>query len=223
LKMEDFVQFASSSVKLDKLFASFNVVPSPKEEKKKIKELSNSSSKQLGQSWFVVSQKWWDSWCAYVDWEKDMDETSSSTLNNDINANANANTNTNTNTNENKTKTINSALNKKTRPLKIDNSDLLDPYSHIRILRNDIQEGTHFQLLSLSVWTQLHEWYGGGPQIDRVVVSVDKAVRLKLLSVQCKQLLLQRQCTTHVTSSYVYTFYSYIIFFFFWFNATFAY
>jgi len=85
------------------------------------------------------------------------------------------------------------AFHQKIRPLKIDNNDLLDPYFHVPVLRKEAQEGTHYQLVSSSVWNQLQQWYGGGPQIDRPVVSVDKNVRLKLLQIQCKLLLLESQ------------------------------
>jgi len=67
--MEEVVEFSSHCMKLKTLFESFNIIPSRKDEKKKIKQLNQSSSKQLGQNWFVINQKWWENWSSYVDWE----------------------------------------------------------------------------------------------------------------------------------------------------------
>jgi len=177
--MEIFITFASTCLKINDLFEPFNIIPSRKEEKKKIQDLTMLCSKQLGQKWYLISQKWWELWSAYVDWDIVAVETSpTDTANGNGNANAD---------------NMSDSLHQKRRPLKIDNADLLDPQSHARVLHSNLQEGTHFQVVALPVWKQLREWYGGGPEIDRQVTSVDKSIRLQLAKVQCKKLLLERQ------------------------------
>eukprot|EP00488_Nonionellina_sp_1-RS-2012_P001685 TRINITY_DN2813_c0_g1_i1.p1 TRINITY_DN2813_c0_g1~~TRINITY_DN2813_c0_g1_i1.p1 ORF type:complete len:157 (+),score=75.35 TRINITY_DN2813_c0_g1_i1:67-471(+) len=65
------------------------------------------------------------------------------------------------------------------RPIKISNRDLLDEQSYYTVLRKGLQENNEFILLPKGAWEQLHEWYGGGPSIERFVVCTDKTIRMK--------------------------------------------
>ena len=65
------------------------------------------------------------------------------------------------------------------RPIKISNHDLLDD-EYIN-LRKDLVQNDQFVLLPKGAWQQLHEWYGGGPSIERYVICTDKEMRMTIL------------------------------------------
>merc|ERR1711920_397109 len=67
------------------------------------------------------------------------------------------------------------------RPIKISNRQLLDEDSYFTVLKKGLQENNEFILLPKGAWEQLHEWYGGGPAIERFVVCTDKATRMKVI------------------------------------------
>merc|ERR1712087_656227 len=81
-----------------------------------------------------------------------------------------------------------SASNRNMRPIKISNRELLDEDSYFTILKKDLRENDQFVLLPKSAWEQLHEWYGGGPSIERFVVCTDKKIRMKVINFSIKKL-----------------------------------
>merc|ERR1712130_647342 len=74
------------------------------------------------------------------------------------------------------------------RPIKISNRQLLDEDSYFTVLKKGLQENNEFILLPKGAWEQLHEWYGGGPAIERFVVSTDKNIRQKVIDFSLKKL-----------------------------------
>merc|ERR1712137_1385260 len=66
-------------------------------------------------------------------------------------------------------------------PGPIDNSDLVDENG--RVVQN-VVEHSHFGIISKDEWNNLFQWYGGGPTIERKVISTgryNKAVEIRLL------------------------------------------
>ena len=54
------------------------------------------------------------------------------------------------------------------RPSEIDNSDLsVSGGISTPVLKSNLQEGTHYKIVSESTWNLLHHWYGGGPAFVR--------------------------------------------------------
>lgn len=54
--------------------------------------------------------------------------------------------------------------------MQIDNSDLLKGSSESNELRPQLTEGKDYEIVTEKAWTQLAQWYGGGPAIPRDVV-----------------------------------------------------
>eukprot|EP01084_Bolivina_argentea_P013555 25449_1 len=165
LKRERFIAFASKSIAFDHLFESFMIIPTRDDECRIIKELMNDTALKLGDSWFVLSKEWWDKWAYYTGYS---DAPSADEIKDEKNDDDDDDMMDATNT-----------AKRAMRPIKISNRDLLDEDSFYTILRKDLQENNEFILLPKGAWEQLHEWYGGGPSIERFVVCTDKTVRMK--------------------------------------------
>jgi len=165
-----FCEFAAACIEFNVLMKSFNIILTPKEEKKNVKNLMKEAQMQLGDSWYVMSSKWWDQWAEYVGYDNtdDIEDTSSTQQ---------------ITTSSKPAQTL-------LRPLKIDNGDILDHRSHFTVLRKEIEEGRDYRLLPANVWNQLVELYGGGPAIERPVISTEKTVRMKILEYTMKKSLL---------------------------------
>lgn len=71
------------------------------------------------------------------------------------------------------------------KPGKIDNSKLVSyeaEQSTGVTLRRNLQEGEDYMLVPLEVWKKLHEWYHGGPELPRKIIS--EGVNAKRLTVE---------------------------------------
>lgn len=55
-------------------------------------------------------------------------------------------------------------------PDAIDNSDIITGAYQSSELRQNLEEGTHFVIVTAQSWNLLHTWYGGGPAITRTAV-----------------------------------------------------
>ncbi|KAK7396058.1 hypothetical protein VNO78_16790 [Psophocarpus tetragonolobus] len=130
---------------------------SPDEERIMIKDiaLAAQANSKEGDTFFLITQRWWQHWIEYVN--QDQTNTSydgSSLLEHSDLANSNA----------------------LKRPAGIDNSDLIDDAvseeSGTGMEINDtLLEGRDYVLLPQEVWNQLFRWYGGGPTLARKVIS----------------------------------------------------
>ncbi|KAK9951288.1 hypothetical protein M0R45_006743 [Rubus argutus] len=126
----------------------------PEEERILIKDiaLAAEAKSKEGDTFYLITQRWWQHWIDYVNQEQpnnpndvseQCDSASSSTLK---------------------------------RPAGIDNSDLVydaaseDTNAGIEI-QDTLLEGRDYVLLPQQVWNQLHTWYGGGPTLPRRVIS----------------------------------------------------
>ncbi|XP_014491293.1 ubiquitin carboxyl-terminal hydrolase 5 [Vigna radiata var. radiata] len=129
---------------------------SPDEERIMIKDiaLAAQANSKEGDTFFLITQRWWQYWIEYVN--QDQSNTSydgSSLSEHDL--------------------TNSSALK---RPAGIDNSDLIDDTvsedSGMGIeIHDTLLEGRDYVLLPQEVWDQLFRWYGGGPTLARKVIS----------------------------------------------------
>lgn len=103
---------------------------------------------QLGDKRFIISAKWWERWCQFVNYDDEDPSAPSSKL-----ANAAP------------SKINNLPL------LHVSPDATLDELMG-GPLRPQLKENYHYVLLPQEVWDALLCWYGGGPTIARFVVEV---------------------------------------------------
>ncbi|XP_021296304.1 ubiquitin carboxyl-terminal hydrolase 5 isoform X2 [Herrania umbratica] len=136
---------------------------SPDEERVLIRDIAITAEANTkeGDSFFLITQKWWQHWIDYVNQEQQL--------------------NNNNNTNEGSSSLAGNSdsprLTTLKRPSGIDNSDLISdgpsedssPGSGVEI-HDTLLEGRDYVLLPQQVWNQLYSWYGGGPTLSRKVI-----------------------------------------------------
>ncbi|KAM5550559.1 ubiquitin carboxyl-terminal hydrolase 5 [Rosa sericea] len=117
---------------------------SPDEERILIKDiaLAAEAKSKEGDTFFLITQRWWQHWIDYVNQEQQPDVSEHCDL-------------------------ADSSSFK--RPAGIDNSDLISDDA-IEI-QDTLLEGRDYVLLPQQVWNQLHTWYGGGPTLPRRVIT----------------------------------------------------
>ncbi|XVF41010.1 hypothetical protein PTKIN_Ptkin01aG0246200 [Pterospermum kingtungense] len=134
---------------------------SPEEERVLIRDIAITAEPNTkeGDSFFLITQKWWQNWIDYVNQEQQQsnnNEGSSSLSGNSASPG--------------------SSILK--RPSGIDNSDLIsdgtsedsDPDGSV-VIHDTLLEGRDYVLLPQQVWDQLYSWYGGGPTLSRKVIN----------------------------------------------------
>ncbi|KAJ6332210.1 hypothetical protein OIU76_010572 [Salix suchowensis] len=136
----------------------------PEEERVLIRDIAITSenNSQEGDSFYLITQRWWQHWIDYVNQEQTnvMNDGSSMLENCDSSSR---------------------------RPASIDNSDLIHDVnseeSNVGIeIHDTLSEGRDYVLLPQEVWNQLYSWYGGGPALARKVISSELARRRQLES-----------------------------------------
>ncbi|XP_057721229.1 ubiquitin carboxyl-terminal hydrolase 5 isoform X1 [Arachis stenosperma] len=130
---------------------------SPDEERIMIRDiaLSSQSNSKEGDTFFLITQRWWQHWIEYVNQDQSNNSYDGSSFL------------------EYGDLPNSSALK---RPAVIDNSDLIDDSvsedSSTGIdIHDTLLEGRDYVLLPQEVWNQLYAWYGGGPTLPRKVIS----------------------------------------------------
>lgn len=130
---------------------------SPDEERIMIRDiaLASQANSKEGDTFFLITQRWWQHWIEYVNQDQTNTTYDGSSLSEHYDL-ANS-----------------SALK---RPAGIDNSDLIDDAvsedSSMGIeIHDTLLEGRDYVLLPQEVWNQLFRWYGGGPTLARKVIS----------------------------------------------------
>lgn len=153
------------------LFSLESCLPcTPEEERETIKELTRDAEANMkeGDSVYVISARWWRNWQRYVG----FDETELPHLCNHSN---------------------NGALQNPCRPGQINSKELVSNGSNEGsdkpILRLNLQEGTDYHLVHQIVWKKLQEWYKGGPEIARKVIS--ESINSRSLRVEVYPLILK--------------------------------
>ncbi|KAJ1689237.1 hypothetical protein LUZ63_013392 [Rhynchospora breviuscula] len=127
----------------------------PEEEKETVSGLIKEADANMkdGDLYYLVSHSWWMNWRTYVGF--------------DI---SNAITENGTHYNP--------------RPGEIDNSKLiLEETSNGPTLLRNLQEGSDYTLVPREVWIKLQEWYKGGPEIPRKVISDGEIRKTKVVEV----------------------------------------
>ncbi|XP_008800670.3 ubiquitin carboxyl-terminal hydrolase 9-like isoform X1 [Phoenix dactylifera] len=137
----------------------------PEEEKEIVLELTRAAeaNQKEGDLYYVVSQRWWRDWQEYVGFDRFREHSSKGHL---------------------------SIL---SRPGRIDNSKLVlnrtDTEGNELDLQRHLQEGEDYTLVPHEVWKKLLEWYKGGPELPRKVIS--EGVIVKELRVEVYPLCLK--------------------------------
>ncbi|KAH1194524.1 Ubiquitin carboxyl-terminal hydrolase 5 [Glycine max] len=130
---------------------------SPDEERILIRDiaLTAQANSKEGDTFFLITQRWWQHWIEYVNQEQTNTSYDASSLSEHCDL-------------------ANSSVLK--RPAGIDNSDLIDDAvsedTGMGIeIHDTLLEGRDYVLLPQEVWNQLFRWYGGGPTLARKVIS----------------------------------------------------
>ncbi|KAJ0971167.1 hypothetical protein J5N97_019126 [Dioscorea zingiberensis] len=123
----------------------------PEEEKEIVKELIRASEANLkeGDVFCLISSRWWREWKEYVRFDVNMGHSNFS-------------------------KKQKEGLLHTCRPGQIDNSELIlngMNNGDFLDLRGNLLEGEDYDLVPLEVWKKLVEWYRGGPEIPRKLLS----------------------------------------------------
>ncbi|KAL9224386.1 hypothetical protein vseg_000423 [Gypsophila vaccaria] len=127
----------------------------PEEERLKIRDISltvESQSKE-GDTFYLITQRWWQNWLDYVNNEQmNVVNDGPSSLSSDS-----------------------SGACELRRPSNIDNKNLIHDNASIDCktaeLHDTLVEGRDYVLLPEEVWNQLYTWYGGGPTLARKVIN----------------------------------------------------
>jgi len=156
---------------------------SPSEESEIIRSLEKKVGSKLieGDSWFILSKRWWGDWRQFSSYDSPSKEpmstaattTVASTV--DVGGYPSSPTSNPTSTTTAAIATPPVASTPPVFPGTIDNSHLVDEQSSTdtsKQLLRGLQEYEDFVLMPSAIWKQLHFWYGGGPEIERQVVSV---------------------------------------------------
>ncbi|KAB2010271.1 hypothetical protein ES319_D10G227000v1 [Gossypium barbadense] len=136
---------------------------SPEEERVLIRDiaLTAEANTKEGDSFFLITQKWWQHWIDYVN----QDQQPNNSNNNEGSSSLSGNSDSN-------------GVGISKRPSGIDNSDLIsdgpaeDANSDDGVeIHDTLLEGRDYVLLPQQVWNLLYSWYGGGPALSRKVIN----------------------------------------------------
>jgi ubiquitin C-terminal hydrolase len=145
--------------------SSTTSTPSISQQRKLIKELVEKPL-QTEQVWCLIEAKWFESWKHYVDYEKSAVTASDAAV-----------------VEENPVGD---------HPGQIDNTPLLDERNNnnsnntqqqdpfLNKIRMDVSDRIHFELIPQEAYKLLQQWYGGGPEIARRVISHNRNVIVEL-------------------------------------------
>ena len=124
--------------------AAWSVPPKPaniEDEKKIIKDLESDNKLKAGQTWYLLSARWWKQWKEYVhyDWYSQSGF--------------------------NTTKTAPPSID---NTLFIEDEE---PGSNDHKVRKSAMENYDYTLITEPMWQCLHSWYSGGPALPRKVIA----------------------------------------------------
>ncbi|XP_078151935.1 ubiquitin carboxyl-terminal hydrolase 9-like [Carex rostrata] len=127
----------------------------PEEEKEIVVGLIKEADSNMkdGDLYYLISHSWWMNWKSYVGFGISAAITENGTHNDP-------------------------------RPGEIDNSKLVsEGTSNGLELQRNLQEDFDYTLVPHEVWIRLHEWYKGGPEIARRVISDGESRKFKVVEV----------------------------------------
>ena len=69
LSFPEFEAWALANTRIVDLLEEFRVLPSPNEQRRQLRTvLESQPSLEVGQTWYVLSSRWWEEWCEYVEY-----------------------------------------------------------------------------------------------------------------------------------------------------------
>jgi len=150
MPLEDFLTWARANLDIGEFLRAFEVLPSPATERNVIRawqiHADRGDSRQRA---FLVSAKWWDAWKRYVGY--DITTEKEGRVSGSRGANRHA------------------SYVAGDRPVEIDNNDLVEPGTRL-VLRAGLKGRKDYVLLVPEAWSELHSWYGGGPELARFLL-----------------------------------------------------
>lgn len=132
-------------------------VEDPHQQALLVHEVFQTSSLQQGDTWYVLSMRWWDLWKDYTLFDCKADLPSQ----------------------PHHLSRSCSGTTKGEKPPNIDNSDLIIRPGCPQ-LQSDLVENRDFILLNKEVWKLLYSWYPGGPILRRRVIGEGQNMRVEL-------------------------------------------
>ena len=178
ITLEVFSEWAKRNFELTDFLSLFEVVPSPSSERSIIKGLQKDIAKRdLGQRLYLLSVKWWEVWKRFVSYDAVPVESLEESVGEfaDIRP-----------ANRQKTVFVGD------KPVEIDNSGLLEGANKL-VLRQNLSERKDYCLLTEGAWEELYSWYGGGPEIGRIVTNTAAGLALELYPLYAKVYLADLQ------------------------------
>lgn len=180
LSMEEFVDILESRISLESLMEIFEVIPSPANEYKAINELMiKDFTDKPQQPCHIISYKWWNMWLNFA--KKGYELQNSGTK-------GSQGTLSRSESVPNVSHNIDSAGPKRIdtgkrvlqkseleRPGEIDNTDIEGTIKGT--LKDGLRYLNDYTYIPKNAWEHLYEWYGGGPEFERVLIAAAEGKR----------------------------------------------
>eukprot|EP00468_Gymnochlora_sp_CCMP2014_P010982 CAMPEP_0167756520 /NCGR_PEP_ID=MMETSP0110_2-20121227/9429_1 /TAXON_ID=629695 /ORGANISM="Gymnochlora sp., Strain CCMP2014" /LENGTH=1205 /DNA_ID=CAMNT_0007642635 /DNA_START=52 /DNA_END=3669 /DNA_ORIENTATION=+ len=144
------------------LLGDFDRIPTVNDEKTTIKKNFLESKFEVGETWYILSQRWWQAWKDYSSYDEKRAEKREG---------------------KGEEKKNNAASRRRRlRPISIENADLAGG-KLAGELKKGLVENVDYCLVPGSVWSKLVEWYGGGPEYPRKIIEIGGARKMKQVEV----------------------------------------
>lgn len=149
LSLDEFVSWSLKYLDFHKALIPFEVIPSPNSEKEIMKPLLQEEMHE-GETWYLISTPWLETWKNYVNFDRFEPSESDNTL--QVLSNM-------------RSKSILPG----SRPVEISNIEFTDPLlpDHIR---DDCKCPEDCTPVHEKAWKEFISWYGGGPEFPRTVI-----------------------------------------------------
>ena len=153
--LDVFSEWAKRNLELTDFLSLFEVVPSPASERSILKSLlKDISTRSPKQRLYLLYSKWWEVWKRFVSYDSlQLVESLEESMGEFAGVRP-----------ANRQRTILVG----DKPVEIDNSVLMDSENKVK-LRKGLVEKKDYVLLTEEAWGELYSWYGGGPEIGRIV------------------------------------------------------
>lgn len=151
LTLDEFVSWSLIYLDFHKALIPFEVIPSPNSEKEIIKPLLQEEMKE-GETWYLISTPWLETWKNYVNFDKtpQLEGESDQTMQALINM---------------RSKSILPG----SRPVEINNLEFRDPKNPGHI-SHESRCPEDYTPIHPNAWKEFICWYGGGPEFPRTVI-----------------------------------------------------
>ena len=174
LNEEEFIQELTKHVKLKQILELFEVIPSVSSEYRIITEIMKKAENEKQKTCHILSYKWWNIWYNYVKKDKEIKgSVFISIAKEDFWLKTPdmivMNSDRNSKVDYLNSKEIDGDYNNDTeRPGEIDNTNLEGPIKGT--LKDDLMLRRDYISIPNEAWKRFIEWYGGGPEFERVIL-----------------------------------------------------